>query len=83
MNNRNPVLDAATMIRKIMNNRNPVYMKGTDHRIVSVPNGLWQYQRRIAEKGTRECDNWEARSHPTSYEEALGQAAAAASRRDQ
>ncbi len=54
-----------------MDNRKPMY--GTNHhtRIVSRPNGLWRAERRIAERGTREHDCWEATSRDTSKDEAL------------
>lgn len=47
----------------------------TDHmrRIVSFPNGLWQAQIKVAEKGTDVKDCWVGYHAPTTREKAMEQ----------
>ena len=54
-------------------NRSPVYSdKNNDYRIVSVPNGKWQFQRRIG-KSSREQDAWTPLARPSIYDTAMAQ----------
>ena len=56
-----------------MNDRKPIYGKIQGTRIISVPGGLWQAQRHVGGKGTRECDPWENIARPADKDDALSQ----------
>lgn len=44
--------------RRVGGARKPVYCDIPTKRIISAPNGIWQVQVRMDEKGTRERSNW-------------------------
>jgi hypothetical protein len=47
--------------------RRPVYFpRDPSVRIVSRPNGMWRVERRVAEHGSREYDNWASVSLDTT-----------------
>lgn len=54
--------------------RKPWYNKDdATRRVVSVANGLFQSEVRVAERGTRELSNWIALHSPCSFEDAKAQ----------
>lgn len=38
--------------------REPIYNKEKSHRIISLPNGVWQLQRYGTQAGTKTFDPW-------------------------
>ena len=51
--------------------RKPQYTTDKLHRIISLPNNLWQFQSNIHEaRGSRTNDPWQKRSHSLTFAEA-------------
>lgn len=59
--------------RRVGATRKPVYCDIPTKRITSVPNGMWQVQVRMDEKGTRERSNWLDIHAPQSNKDAAMQ----------
>ncbi|HYT43120.1 MAG TPA: hypothetical protein VEP90_12315 [Methylomirabilota bacterium] len=53
-------------------NRQPIYNEDRLTRIISGPNGTWLYQKKVAERGTREVDCWVTEIVYTNMIEANG-----------
>ena len=52
--------------------RQPIYDKDNNKmRIISVANGLWQFQQFSGQKGTREHDPWRSINRATDLQTAL------------
>ena len=53
------------------NDRKPIYFKDQTHRVVSVPNGLWQLEGNSGNKATREASPWFKRGAPSDLDTIL------------
>jgi hypothetical protein len=54
-------------------NRSPVYADDHMTRVISGPNGTWFYQKKVAEKGTKDTDCWVTEMAFDNFVKARGQ----------